>query len=148
MVHVTVFIHHHHHHYACPSLCMNDDRRRASRMEAEREREREMMCQSLNLKPPTAGWQPEGNRAPLLLHIQLSERHLAFFHPLWSTVHLKGQLWLLKWMLQSRLVCGSDFFLILDWRLSSFITLVEIGCMFSTIQTISSQSGSSSRVIR
>lgn len=44
-----------------------------------REREREMMCQSLNLKPPTAGWQPEGNRAPLLLHIQLSERHLAFF---------------------------------------------------------------------
>lgn len=41
MVHVTVFIHHHHHHYACPSLCMNDDRRRASRMEAERERERD-----------------------------------------------------------------------------------------------------------
>lgn len=42
MVHVTVFIHHHHHHYACPSLCVNDDRRRASRMEqSERERERD-----------------------------------------------------------------------------------------------------------
>lgn len=37
------------------------------------------MCQSLNLKPPTAGWQPEGNLHPLLLHIQLSHEHLPCF---------------------------------------------------------------------
>lgn len=45
---------------------MSDNQRRAWEIEAERER----MCQSLNLKPPTAGWQPEGNPDPLLLHIQ------------------------------------------------------------------------------
>lgn len=55
MVHVTVFIHHHHHHYACPSLCMNDDRRRASRMEAERERERWCVSPWTSSLPQQAG---------------------------------------------------------------------------------------------
>lgn len=51
---------------------MNDNQRRAWKIEAKRER----MCQSLNLKPPTAGCQPEGNLDPVLLHIQLSDKHL------------------------------------------------------------------------
>lgn len=40
-------------------------------------KQREMMCQSLNPKPPTAGSQPEGNLDPLMMHIQLSDGHLA-----------------------------------------------------------------------
>lgn len=31
------------------------------------EEEEEVACQSLHLKPPTAGWQPEGSLDPLLL---------------------------------------------------------------------------------
>lgn len=53
----------------------------------------EMVCQSLNLKPPTAGWQPEGNLDPLLLHIQLSDS-IFLVHP--GVFHLKGQFCLLK----------------------------------------------------
>lgn len=63
-------------------------------MHAERERERvgEVLCQSLHLKPPTAGWQPEGSLDTLLL----PDAHPALSRPLGGCFHLKGQFCLLK----------------------------------------------------